>query len=133
MGRSLHRPSPLSLSFLFPFSLSFSFLPEHNNNNNNNQNQNKFPNLPNLPGSDKIPNLFGNNQNNNGQNNNQNKFSFLPEHDVEDEVDRLPRLERLQQRVGGAPLRRRRELRVARHAQDLRVEEEAWLMNMREF
>ena len=57
-------------------------------------------------------------------------FSFLPEHDVEDEVDGLPRLERLQQRVGGAPLRRRRELRVARHAQDLQEGEEAWLNNV---
>ena len=46
-------------------------------------------------------------------------FLFLPEHDFEDEVDGLARLERLQQRVGRRPLRRRRILRVARHAQDL--------------
>ena len=51
-------------------------------------------------------------------------LSFLPEHDVEDEVDGLARLQRLQQRVRGRPLRRRRELRVTRHAQDLKEEAE---------
>ena len=50
-------------------------------------------------------------------------LSFLPEHDVEDEVDGLARLQRLQQRVRGSPLRRRRELRVPRHAQDLKEAE----------
>ena len=51
-------------------------------------------------------------------------FSFLPEHDVEDEVDGLPRLQRLQQRVGRSPLGRGRELRVAGHSQDLKTGEE---------
>ena len=51
-------------------------------------------------------------------------LSFLPEHDVEDEVDGLARLQRLQQRVRGRPLRRGRVLRVPRHAQDLKEEEE---------